>query len=483
MPAYLHDDFLLSCAAARRLYHEAASGEPICDYHCHLPPADLASRRTFEDLHAAWLGGDHYKWRAMRALGVEERLITGDADPRAKFQAFAESVPRLIGNPLHHWTHLELRRCFGIDTMLDGGSAQEVWDEANRILAATPAPALLRRFDVRLVGTTDFAADPLDHHAALASDPIEGLRVVPTFRPDACHQLGDTAAWNRAMDALGAAAGVEIDSLATLVDALKRRHAFFGELGCRASDHGLLALPDAAPSESAAARVFDRLRGHDEAAAGPDGQASFSAYLMHLFGKLDHDDGRVHQLHLGAARNLNAAGFDALGPDTGFDAIGDARQGPGLVRHLSALAAAGRLPRTVLYNLNPVDNHLFATVAGSFQGRPAGGGSTAPGHVQFGSGWWFLDQDRGMRDQIQTLMEVGVLSTFIGMLTDSRSFLSFPRHEYFRRILCDEIGRRVDAGLIPDDADLLDGIVRGICFGNAMAFLGVQSERGSQAGK
>ncbi len=474
--AYLHDDFLLSSPAARRLYHEVAADRPICDYHCHLPPADIAGRRVFANLHEAWLEGDHYKWRAMRALGVNEKLVTGDADPWEKFAAYAASVPSLVGNPLHHWTHLELRRCFGIDAMLDAGSAREVWDEANAKLPTLDTAALLARFDVRLVGTTDTAADTLEHHRSLQEDPIEGLTVVPTFRPDKAHQLGDAAAWNRTMDGLGAAAGVTIDSLDALVEALRNRHAFFGELGCRASDHGLLALPDAAPSEPAAARVFDRLRGNDEATVGPDGEASFSAFLMHLFGKLDHAAGRVHQLHLGASRNLNAAGFDALGPDTGFDAMSDARQGPGLVRHLSALAGAGKLPKTVLYNHNPVDYHLFATIAGSFQGNPGGGPPTSPGHVQFGSGWWFLDQDRGMRHQIQTLMEVGVLSTFIGMLTDSRSFLSFPRHEYFRRILCDEVGRRIDAGLIPDDPDRLDALVRGICFGNAMGFLGVDAD-------
>ena len=473
---FLHDDFLLSSPAARRLYHEVAAEQPICDYHCHLPPADLANRRVFANLHEAWLEGDHYKWRAMRALGVDERLVTGDADPQEKFDAFAACVPKLVGNPLHHWSHLELRRSFGIDAMLNADTAGEVWDEANAKLAATTAPGLLERFRVRLVGTTDTATDSLEHHAALREDPLDGLRVVPTFRPDTTHQLDDPAKWNATLDALGEAAGVAIDTLDGLVEALRRRHAFFGEMGCRASDHGLLALPDAAPSESAAARVFDRLRHRPDATAGPDGQASFSAFLMHLFGELDHAAGRVHQLHLGAARNLNPAGFERLGPDSGFDAMSDARQGPGLVRHLGALAGAGHLPRTVLYNHNPNDNHLFATIAGSFQGNVGGGPPAHPGHVQFGSGWWFLDQDRGMRDQLQTLMEVGVLSTFIGMLTDSRSFLSFPRHEYFRRILCDEVGRRVDAGLIPDDAEQLDEVIRGICFGNAMRFLGVETD-------
>lgn len=475
---FLHDDFLLSTGTGQRLFHEVADTQPICDYHCHLPPADLAGRRRFANLHEAWLEGDHYKWRAMRALGVDERLITGEADPQTKFGAFAASVPQMVGNPLHHWTHLELRRSFGIDLLLSADTAAEVWAEANRQLAETTAPGLLARFKVRFVGTTDAAADSLEHHRALLANPIEGLQVAPTFRPDRIHQLADTAAWNASVDALGEAAGLEIDSLDALVEALRRRHAFFGELGSRASDHGMVALPDTAPNEAAAARVFDRLRGKPEANAGPDGQACFSAFLMHLFGRLDHAAGRVHQLHLGVVRNLHPAGHAAIGPDAGFDAISDAAQGPGLHRHLGQLAARGELPRTVLYNLNPRDNHLFATAAGSFQGNPGGGPAAARGHVQFGSGWWFLDQERGMREQMQTLMEVGLLSTFVGMLTDSRSFLSFPRHEYFRRILCDEIGRRVDAGLIPDDSEALDALVRGICFDNAAEMLQVDGSAG-----
>ncbi|MEO1235528.1 MAG: glucuronate isomerase [Planctomycetota bacterium] len=478
--SFITEDFLLSNDTAARLYHEHAAAQPIIDYHCHLPPADLAGNRKFANLFEAWLEGDHYKWRAMRTHGVDEAYCTGEADPYDKFLAYARTVPYTLRNPLYHWTHLELKRYFDLDLLLSEDTAREVWDEANRRLADMPVAKIIDRFDVRVIGTTDAPTDDLSHHQTLAeSDTLPRTTVAPTFRPDKTHDLSDLAAWNQTVDAVGEAAGVRVRTFDDLLDALSKRHAFFHACGGRLSDHGLTHLPTAECSAETARDIFDRARGRgDDAFATTDFDSPsplsdrdgerFTSFMMLFFAGLDHAAGWTHQLHLGAMRNNNAWALEHLGPDTGFDSIGDERQAPGLRRHLGTLAGRKTLPRTILYNLNPADNYLFATMAGNFQQGPT------PGKVQFGSGWWFLDQHEAMTWQMNALSNLGLLPHFVGMLTDSRSFLSFPRHEYFRRLLCDLIGRDVEAGVLPDDGELLGRTVEDICFGNASRYFGFE---------
>jgi glucuronate isomerase len=475
---FITDDFLLSNDTARRLYHDHAANQPIYDYHCHLPPPDLANNRRFGNLFEAWLEGDHYKWRAMRANGIDERYCTGDAEPHDKFLAFARTVPHTIRNPLYHWTHLELQRHFGIDVLLNEDTAREVWDEANAKLADLPVSTILDRFDVAVIGTTDAPLDDLAHHEALAESKVyPKTRIVPSFRPDKLHDLSDGEAWKKTVAALGEATGIKIKKFDDFLEAIARRHAFFHEHGCRVSDHGLTHLPAAPGSEKQAEKIFERVMGtethwheddlHVEAGPRRGDDERFTAFLMLYFGQLDHAAGWTHQLHLGAMRNNNAWASKHLGPDTGFDSIGDYRQGPGLARHLGTLAGQEKLPRTILYNLNPADNYLFATMAGNYQD-----GKT-PGKVQFGSGWWFLDQKEAMTWQMNALSNLGLLTRFVGMLTDSRSFLSYPRHEYFRRLLCDLLGRDVEAGELPNDLTMLGEVVENICFHNARHYFGI----------
>jgi glucuronate isomerase len=463
---FCDDSFLLSNAVAEDLFHRVASRQPIVDYHCHLSPRDIAEDRRFENIHAAWLEGDHYKWRAMRADGVAEALITGAASPREKFQAWAETVPHTLRNPLFHWTHLELRRHFGIDDLLDGGSAERVWQETGRQLAQgdLTARGILRRMQVAVVGTTDDPADSLDWHARIAAEGIT-TRVVPTFRPDAAlkvRQPDRLAPWVRR---LSDAAGIGADSFAGFVRALEARHDAFAVAGCRATDHGLECLPDVDCTTAEAGRVWERAVAGT--AATVEEAARFTAWLMLHVARLNHAKGWVTQLHLGPFRDPNPLLARELGADAGCDTIGDARQGPGLVRFLGTLAGEAALGRTILYNINPADNALFACLPGSFQdGRVAG-------KIQWGSGWWFMDQERGMRDQMNMLSDLGLLSRFVGMVTDSRSFLSYPRHEYFRRILCDLVGADVVTGRLPDRRDWLDGLVTAVCCTNARELFGL----------
>ncbi len=460
--AFIHDDFLLSNDAARTLYHEHAAKQPIYDYHCHLPPADLAANRSFGNLFEVWLEGDHYKWRAMRANGVDETYCTGDADPYDKFLAFARTVPHTIRNPLYHWTHLELQRYFGIDLLLSEDTAKEVWDEANRQLASMNVKAILDKFDVALIGTTDDPADTLEHHKALAHDKPYDTAVYPAFRPDKTHNLADAKAFAAYVRSIEQASGVACDTLDGFLDAVAQRHAFFHQMGSRLSDHGLTHVPAVDCSESDAHRIFGRAR--EGLNIDPIDQDKFTVYMMLFFGKLDSDAGWTKQLHLGAMRNNNAWAFERLGPDTGFDSIGDYPQGEGLSAYLGTLAGREQMPRTILYNLNPADNYLFATMIGNFQdGRTVG-------KVQYGSGWWFLDQKEGMTWQLNALSNLGLLTRFVGMLTDSRSFLSYPRHEYFRRLLCDMLGRDVEAGELPRDLAMLGRVVENICFHNAKGY-------------
>ena len=464
--AFITDDFLLHGATARELYHAFAADQPIVDYHCHLPAADLAADRRFRDLFEIWLEGDHYKWRAMRADGVDERYCTGNAPPYEKFAAWARTVPHTLRNPLYHWTHLELARCFGIEDLLNEASAPAIWTRANARLADgdLSAHGILRRFKVECLCTSDDPADSLAHHAALAASPLE-TAVYPTFRPDAAMRIGDPAAFNAWADALGAAAGTTIARLPDLLDALRRRHDDYHALGCRLSDHGLDHCPRSIASDADAARIFDRARGGGS--VGADDAERFAGYMMVFFGTLDAARGWTKQLHLGALRNVNSRTMAALGRDAGFDAIGDWPQIQPLAAYLDALARENALPKTILYNLNPADNYAFAALAGSFQdGRLAG-------RIQFGAAWWFLDQRQGIEWQLDALSNAGLLSRFVGMVTDSRSFMSFPRHEYFRRVLCNLIGGDVDRGELPRDMDLLGATIRAISVENARRYLGL----------
>ncbi len=464
---FIHPDFLLQSPSARRLYHEFARDEPILDYHNHLSPGDIADNHRFENLSEIWLGGDHYKWRAMRANGVEERFCTGDATPFEKFFAWAKTVPQTLRNPLYHWTHLELARGFGITELLSEHNAPRVWEEANALLA-TPefrAQGILKRFDVRTLCTTDDPANSLEHHQTIARSGCQ-TRVYPTFRPDNAFGVEAPAAFNSWLDKLGRITNRDIEGVDDLLGALEKRHADFHAVGCRLSDHGLTQAPADFPSESEASAIFERTRAGTPATAQQ--RARFAGFLMLFLGELDARRGWTKQLHLGAQRNNNSRAFQTLGLDTGFDSVGDWPQAQTLGRFLDALDSRGSLPKTIIYNLNPADNYAMATMAGNFQD-----GSIA-GKIQFGSGWWFLDQKEAMEWQLNALSNNGLLSRFIGMLTDSRSFLSFPRHEYFRRVLCNLVGRDMEAGELPDDFELVGTMIRRICYANARDYLGLE---------
>ena len=468
MPAkFLPDDFLLTTPWARRLYTEHAAPQPIFDYHCHLPPAEIAANRRFANLQQIWLAGDHYKWRAMRTNGIPEDLITGGASDYDKFLAFARTMPHLVRNPLHHWSHLELRRYFGIDLPINEANAPKIWARANERLqdADLSVHGILTRFKVAVVCTTDDPVDDLSHHEAIARSGLT-TRVYPTFRPDKALLVDKPEAFNAWCDQLAARAGLEVNSAAALLAALDRRHAAFHALGARVSDHGLESMPFAPCSEAEAAAIFDQAR--SGRAATPEQWTKFASYLMLAFGRLDAKRGWTKQLHLGALRNNNSRLLQRLGADAGVDSIGDFPQARNLSRYLDTLDAEGSLPKVVLYNLNPADNYVFATMIGNFQD------GSIPGKLQFGSGWWFLDQKEGMEWQINALSQLGLLSRFVGMLTDSRSFLSYVRHEYFRRLLCSLLGADVAAGAIPEDPAALGALVENICYRNAEGFFGLE---------
>jgi len=457
---FIHGDFLLGGDAARRLYHEFAAGEPILDYHCHLSPRDIAEGRQFKNLSEIWLEGDHYKWRAMRANGVPERFCTGDATPREKFQAWAATVPQTLRNPLYHWTHLELTRYFGITELLDETSAGRIWEQANELLA-TPefsARGILRKFGVTTLCTTDDPADDLRHHEAIAASGLT-TRVRPAFRPDAALTVHRPDLFNSWLARLEKASGIGISTLFDLLDALRRRRDFFHERGCRLSDHGLDRCYAEPCAEAEASAIFDAAR--SGRAASPADHAKFASFVMLFLGRLYAERGWAMQLHLGALRSSNTRLLRQLGPDTGFDSISDTPQAASLAAFLDRLDQDNALPKTILYNLNPADNYAFAAMAGNFQD------GSIPGRVQFGSGWWFLDQKEAMQWQINALSNLGLLSRFVGMVTDSRSFMSYPRHEYFRRVLCGLIGRDIESGEIPDADDLAGPLVRNICHANA----------------
>jgi len=459
---YLDDNFLLLSRTAERLFHESAEHQQIIDYHTHLPPDEIANDKRWENVTELWLGHDHYKWRAMRANGIPESHITGDASPREKFQAWAETIPNTLRNPLYDWTHLELRRCFGIETLLNSETAEEIWCEANERLkdADFSARELMRRFRVDAVGTTDDPTDNLYHHqSANASDCP--TKTYPTFRPDKALFVDRPTLLNPWLDQLSAG----IKTTSDLLTALRARHDFFHENGCRMTDHGM-RYPLCNPcTEQEADRILSNAR--QGSSASPEETDRFGALIMWHVGQWNAERGWTMQLHLGPKRSPNTRMFQKLGPDAGFDTIGDWPQGEELLTFLDSLAVIDKLPKTIIYNLNPRDNAVLAAACGSFQEGPI------RAKVQFGSGWWFNDTIKGMEDQINTLSSVGLLAHFVGMLTDSRSFLSFPRHEYFRRILCNIIGQDVEDGKLPDDHQLLHHLVGNICYHNAHAYFGL----------
>jgi glucuronate isomerase len=469
--SFIHEDFLLQSPAARQLYHGYAEAEPILDFHSHLPAAEIAEDRRFRNLYEIWLEGDHYKWRAMRANGVAERYCTGDATAYEKFLAWAQTAPATIGNPLYHWTHLELKRYFGFDELLNEQNAKAVWERANSLLAGElTARGILKKFRVRVACTTDDPCDDLAHHkavnAASSGKSAGDLRMYPTFRPDRALQVDAPEKFNAWVSRLEEASDTNISSLPTFLDALRRRHDHFHAIGGRLSDHGLAHCFASPCSDKQAAAIFDKARS-GKAASG-DEYEQFASFLMLFFGRLDAEKGWTKQLHVGALRSVNTRALREVGPDTGFDCIGDWPQAQALCAYLDLLDRERALPKMILYNLNPADNYVFATAAGCFQD-----GETA-GKIQLGSGWWFLDQKDAMEWQMKALANTGLLSRFVGMVTDSRSFMSFPRHEYFRRVLCNLLGSQMESGELPNDEGLVGGMVRNICFENARKFLGLE---------
>ena len=462
---YLDENFLLYNDTARRLYHEVAAHQPIIDYHNHLSPAEIANDHRWENIAEMWLGHDHYKWRLLRANGIREERITGNASPRDKFQAFAETVPYTLRNPMHHWVHMELQRYFGINTLLSPETADEIWEQTNAKLADPEfsARGLLKKFDVRVVGTTDDPADPIDDHLKIAASGFS-TKVVPTFRPDNAFKVDRPDLLNPWIAKLESVSNTSITQLSDLLNALQKRHDDFHAAGARLSDHGLDRCPALPCTDEEAANIFNKARAGKP--VSPEDKERFSFYLLVFSGQLDAARGWTKQLHLNPVRNTNVRMSAKLGADAGYDTMGDVPQGEALIVFLNALESREALPKTILYNLNPRDNYLFASMTGVFQD------GITPGKIQFGSGWWFLDQKEGMEMQLNALSATGLLSRFVGMLTDSRSFLSFPRHEYFRRILCNLIGEEEEKGELPDDFDTLSKLIADISFHNANQYFG-----------
>ena len=465
---FINENFLLTNDTARRLFHEFAADQPIIDYHNHLSPKEIAENRRFGDLYEIWLEGDHYKWRAMRANGVAERYCTGDATPRDKFLAWAQTVPHTLRNPLYHWTHLELKRFFDIDDLLNEDTAPAIWERAKQRLADDDLSThgILRKFNVKALCTTDDPVDDLAFHRAIAEDSSLQTKVYPAFRPDRALFVHDPPEFNAWVERLAEASDRDISSLSDLMDALRRRHDFFHQMGSRLSDHGMQYVPANFCDDREAAAIFDKARAGTPAT--PEEHEQFSTYMLQFFARLDAERGWTKQFHVGVLRNNNTRLFNEVGRDIGCDSIGDAPQAKSLGAFLDRLDRDNCLPKTIVYNLNPADNYLICTMLGNFQD-----GQTA-GKMQFGSGWWYLDQKEAMEWQINALSNLGLLSRFVGMLTDSRSFMSFTRHEYFRRVLCNLFGRDIENGEIPNDDSLVGPMIQNICYGNARDYLGLQ---------
>jgi glucuronate isomerase len=482
MKTFITDDFMLQNDTARELYHSYAKEMPIFDFHCHLPPKEIAENSRYSSITDVWLGGDHYKWRAMRSDGVKERAVTGDGDDWEQFKAWAATLQHAVGNPLYHWSHLELLRYFGIDEVLTPESAPRIYEEANRQLQQNEfrVRPLLTKMKVKAVCTTDDPADSLEHHQAIAGLGAAGgeaggeaggfdTTVVPTFRPDKALAIEDPQAFRSYLETLGRSAKLEIQSYRDLIDALDSRHAFFHSIGGRVSDHALVAPFAEESSEAELARIFAKVRSGEKADRYETLQ--FKTAVLREIGRMNYRRGWTMQLHIGAQRSNNSRMLKALGPDTGFDSMADVLIAAPLARFLDLLDSEQHLPKTIIYVLNPRDNDLVASIIGAFQD------GSVPGKIQLGSGWWFNDHKDGMERQMIALANMGLLYRFVGMLTDSRSFLSFPRHEYFRRILCNLVGDWVERGEAPKDMKFLGEKVQKISYQNAEDYFGIATGR------
>lgn len=463
---FIEENFLLQNKTAQGLYHNCARDLPIIDYHSHLPAEEIAEDINFRNLSHIWLDGDHYKWRALRTCGEDERLITGGASDKNKFLAWARTVPKTLRNPLFHWTHMELKNPFGItDRLLNEESAESIWEECNELLQKPEfsTRGILKRNKVKVVGTTDDPTDSLEHHAKLKEEGV-GFKVVPTFRPDNGMLVENGEAFGKWVKKLEASSDTEISTFQDFLGALKQRHDAFHELGCRASDHGIDHPHSESFSESQVSVIFDKVM-RKQILDTRDVEIFKSAFL-YFCGVMDAEKDWVMQLHIGALRNNNSRMKNKIGSDVGFDSIGDEPIAKSLAKLLNRLDSGNNLPKTILYNSNPRDNELFSTMVGNFHD------GSVPGKLQHGPPWWFLDQKNGIEQQIESFSNMSILFEFIGMTTDSRSFLSYSRHDYFRRILCSILGTEVEQGLLPDDLDLLNSYIKKISFTNANTFFG-----------
>lgn len=461
MANFIHPDFVLEGETAKKLYHDYAADLPIIDFHCHLPPDLVAKNHKFDSLGQIWLEGDHYKWRAMRTNGVDEEYCTGKPNFRDKFQKWAETVPATIGNPLHHWTHLELARYFGIYELLTPDTAEDIYNKATEMLQQDDfsTQSILQKMKVEVVGTTDDPVDSLEHHKALSNFSV---KIVPTFRPDNVLKVEDPKFFNEYIGKLEAVTNKSIKTIEDLISALDERHEYFDKMGCKASDHGLDRLYYSEKFKDNPEKLFQELLAGNQ--LSDEEAEQFKTYLMYELCKMNHKRGWAQQFHLGAMRNNNTRMFNKLGPDVGFDSIGNPQDAVKISRFMDLLDFEDKLAKTILYNLNPADNEMFVTMLGNFQdGR-------TPGKIQYGAGWWFLDQKTGMEKHLKDLSALGLLSRFVGMVTDSRSFLSYPRHEYFRRILCNHLGKEIDKGMIPNDQALLKTVIQDISYYNALNY-------------
>ena len=469
MKKFLDQDFLLNTDSAKQLYHDYAAALPIIDYHCHLPPKQIAKNHGFENLTEIWLRGDHYKWRAMRMNGIHESFITGDKSDWEKFLKWSETVPYTLRNPLYHWTHLELQRYFGIDKILQASTAKEIYEHCNQKLQTSEfrVHGLLKKMNLEYICTTDDPTDSLEHHQEIQKTGLN-IKVSPAFRPDQAMAIGDPAVFKSWLEKLGKSTNISITRFQLLLDALKNRHDYFHSNGCRISDHGLERFYNVEWAELELENIFQKVISNKKPEASE--VEKFQSALLLQFAEWDFEKGWVQQYHIGALRNNNSRMLNTLGPDTGWDSIGDFPQATALSTFLNSLDKNNHLARTVLYNNNPTDNELMATMIGNFND------GSFPGKVQWGSAWWFLDQKDGMTKQLNALSNMGLISRFVGMITDSRSFLSYPRHEYFRRILCGLFGKEIEKGELPNDMEWTGKIIKDICYYNALHFFNLNEK-------